>query len=131
MSVDVKTFVREHFAKKLEKLNAKANDALEALKSNSIFGYKVVILSLWAIDGEESVVCRSKDLSKAIKKAEAKFLKINNRSEIQGEYIVYAIIESRKKKILVSLPDDYWKSLVTDWNKVREEITAKWQKDTQ
>lgn len=72
--------------------------------------FKVVLVSLWADEGEKSVVLVEQDeLGSVMEKAIAQFMKVNNRSDVQANYSVYVLIKDRKKDLLnLPVPEEFW-----------------------
>jgi hypothetical protein len=72
--------------------------------------YRVVLTSLWAAEGEESVTMdRKGPIADLMHDAIEQFLRINKRSDVQARYDVYVILESRGKAVVaVQLPETFW-----------------------
>jgi len=72
--------------------------------------YVVYLRSLWADHGEKSVEVSYKgNIRDAIKKAESKFMRENNRSGIQAEYTV----EVKVDDLSFDVPGKYWRKYCT------------------
>jgi hypothetical protein len=97
----------------LTKEKKQHEDALKELETTktSSAAYIVTIFSAWAGEGEKKVRFEGKgNLAKVIEKAEKEFMVVNDRRDIQGEYLV----ELKLGKVEYSIPENYWLKYISD-----------------
>lgn len=85
----------------LKKLKMDLETALPTRKLK----FLVRINSSWAAEGEKPAEATANTVSKAMKLAAVEFRKINNRSNIDGEFLVYGVLETGRK---YPLPKKVW-----------------------
>jgi hypothetical protein len=68
--------------------------------------YHIHLFSLWAADGEKSPKFKyTGRLEDAIKEAEENFKKINNRGDVQAQYLVSIKLRGME----YAVPEEFWK----------------------
>lgn len=67
--------------------------------------YLVRIGSCWSDYGEKAVEVTAATLPEAMKNAQSEFMTTNSRSDVQGNYFVYACTGG----LQVALPEKFWK----------------------
>jgi hypothetical protein len=85
--------------------------------------YKVGLMSMWSDHGEEDVTfLYTGNLADAIVKAEAEFMRINQRSNVSANYSVAVFLSG----VWVIVPPAYWQELThtKDW-KPEDHLSSK------
>lgn len=72
--------------------------------------YKVTLISLWADHGEQSVsLTKRGPLALVMQEAVKQFQEANHRNDLQADYYVHVILESRGKEVLtMRIPESLW-----------------------
>jgi len=86
----IRKFTLTELKKRRDKAQVQLNDLNDSIHMGIVESYSVDIRSHW--DGEKSVRCNGKILPDVMRRAIVKFKKVNNRSDVQGAYYVYANI---------------------------------------
>lgn len=90
--------------KRLDILNAAAVALPKVRLARAEF--QVQIRSCWAHEGEKNTeITHRGKLEEAIHIAQEDFKKANNRSDVQGDWFVFIILEDHKLEV----PKEYWK----------------------
>jgi hypothetical protein len=104
-----KTLLKElqRAIKETEDSLQKLNDARRALQENGIKNatFIVQVYSSWN-DEKDIKVVEQMPLQKVIEKAEAEFMAVNHRSDVQCNYFVYIVLNG----LQVIVPDALWRS---------------------
>jgi len=108
--MDLKEYVEKHLkdrAETLKTLTAQTRKASRLFEKADTQNsrYLVNLISLWADSGEKHTKTEyTGSLRDAIKKAEADFKRINDRTDVQAEYHVDVLIGG----VSVVVPGEYW-----------------------
>jgi hypothetical protein len=77
------------------------NRAWEACCGNDPVTFEVLLKSRWYDHGEVNIRARStRSLKHAIRQAQARFKKANNRSDVQAQYIVRVLFDTKKSGLI-------------------------------
>jgi hypothetical protein len=101
--MNIKRFVAEDVGRRKECFLAELKKIrLAQTRSGTDITFKVYISSAW--EGESSVEGFGKTLPSAMKAAETDFMNRNRRSDVQGQYTVWACTSG----LSISLPEKFW-----------------------
>lgn len=117
--VPLKKFLQVHLENKVIELISETKAYRKAIRISKSFvqsnaKYTVTINSYWKTEphiseGEKNVTMEYDGrLEDAIHKTESRFMKINNRSDVQGEYFVRAVFGEKK----IDVPVEYWRAYI-------------------
>ena len=70
--------------------------------------YRVFLRSMWSDHGEKEVILsHTGSLAKAIALAEAKFMRVNERTDVQADYFIAVAVGN----VWEMIPEKYWQEL--------------------
>lgn len=117
-----KIFFKADLKKTLKELTERMSSFQSALADVDFAEaeYCVNLISCWAKEGEKSTETKEKaPLEEVIKHAEAEFMKVNNRSDVQADYRVHMKVDGTH----VYLPQKFWKDFIKSFRDARETKT--------